>query len=32
MVASLDEQDWTAAGQSLIISGIDPLKELDKGF
>ena len=32
LVAALDEQDWTLTGQSLIVQGIDPLLELDKGF
>ena len=32
LVAVLDAQDWTLSGDSLLIRGIDPLKELDKGF
>ena len=32
LVAALDEQDWTITGPSLVVQGIDPLLEMDKGF
>jgi hypothetical protein len=32
LTAVLDEQEWTPAGPNLIIQGIDPLKEMDKGW
>lgn len=32
LAAALDEQDWTAAGPTLIIRSKDPLKDMDKGF
>ena len=32
LVAALDEQDWTITGPALVVQGIDPLLEMDKGF
>ena len=32
LVAALEEQDWTAAGPTLIVRSNDPLKDMDKGF
>jgi hypothetical protein len=32
MVATLDSQDWTVSGPTLIIKSRDPLDDMDKGF
>lgn len=32
LVAALEEQDWSAAGPTLIVKSSDPLKDMDKGF
>jgi hypothetical protein len=32
LVAALDEQDWSVTGPALVVPGIDPLLEMDKGF
>ena len=32
LVAALEEQDWSAAGPTLIVKSSDPLKDMDRGF
>ena len=32
LCAVLDEQEWLAGGQALVVAARDPLEELDKGF